>query len=77
MPEVIARPLISGNVFRKFYRPRLSMHPLIFTVVGAMLLSLSLNWPFLQQLQSRIPGQIALQRMPCVTKSAATACGAR
>ena len=61
MSEVVVRSLTLGTFTTAFNRPRLSMHPLLFAVLGALLLSLSLNWPFLNQLQAKIPGQFALQ----------------
>lgn len=61
MSEVLVRPLTNGSYLRDFYRPRLSIHPLLFAVLGALLLSISLNLPFLHQLQAKIPGQDLLQ----------------
>ena len=61
MSEVLVRPLTNGSYLRDFYRPRLSIHPLLFAVLGALLLSISLNLPFLHQLQANIPGQYLLQ----------------
>jgi lipid A ethanolaminephosphotransferase len=61
MSEVIVRSLTLGTFTTEFNRPRLSMHPLLFAVLGALLLSFSLNWPFFAQLQTKIPSQIGLQ----------------
>jgi len=61
MSEVVVRPLTNGTFISNFNRPRLSVHPLLFALIAALLLSISLNWPFLHQLQAKIPGQTALQ----------------
>lgn len=61
MSEVAVRPFSPATTFRHFRRPRLSLHPLLFSLIAALLLSVSLNLPFLQQLQQKIPGQYGLQ----------------
>ncbi|WP_164852311.1 phosphoethanolamine transferase [Rheinheimera riviphila] len=61
MSEVVARPFFSIRTLRDFRRPRLSLHPLLFSLIAALWLSVSVNLPFLQQLQQKIPGQVSLQ----------------
>jgi len=61
MSEVVVRPLTNGTFISNFNRPRLSVHPLLFALIAALVLSISLYWPFLNQLQAKIPGQTALQ----------------
>ncbi|OBP14466.1 sulfatase [Rheinheimera sp. SA_1] len=61
MSEIIAQPFFSIQTLRDVRRPRLSLHPLLFSLVAALWLSVSVNLPFLQQLQQKIPGQISLQ----------------
>ena len=60
MTEVAARPLLM-NVFSNIHRPRLILHPLWFSLIAALVLTLSLSSPFVQQLQLKIPEQYGLQ----------------
>ena len=61
MSEVFVQPLSPATMFRPVRRPRLSLHPLLFSMFAALLLTVSLNGPFLHQLQMKIAGQYGLQ----------------
>jgi lipid A ethanolaminephosphotransferase len=60
MSEVFARPL-PMLLLNNIRRPRFTLHPLWFSFIAAILLTVSLNAPFVQQLESKISGQYALQ----------------
>lgn len=60
MSEVFIRPQPFA-LLSNIQRPRLYLHPLWFSLIAAIVLTMSLSGPFLDQLHLKIPGQYSLQ----------------